>query len=89
MYKRQFHVDICTHLSGTFNGTKKTFGFRRFIIMGVGGTLHFDIVYSFQVKTADKDVDFSCKLSGSDKDKFKAASALGLFIYFLLKFLIF
>ncbi len=41
-----FHVDICTHLSGTFNRTKKTFGFRRFIIMGVGGTLHFHIVYN-------------------------------------------
>ena len=48
-----------------------------------------NISHTLPVKTADKDVDFSCKLSGSDKDKFKAASALGLFIYFLLKFLIF
>ena len=41
-----FHVDIRTHLSDTFNGTEKTFGFRRFIIVGVGGTLHFDIIYN-------------------------------------------
>ena len=41
-----FHVNICTHLSGTFNGTEETFGFRRFIIMGVGGALHFDIIYN-------------------------------------------
>ena len=31
-----FHVNICTHLSGTFNSTEKALGFRRFIIMGVG-----------------------------------------------------
>ena len=41
-----FYVNICTHLSGTFNRPKKTFGFRRFIIMGIGGALHFDIVYN-------------------------------------------
>lgn len=42
-----------------------------------------------QSKQQTKTSTFHVSFQAADKDKFKAASALGLFIYFLLKFLIF